>query len=342
MIPLAMISFARPWLLCMLAVLPLWTALHLWTSSRRRRALAMLGASRGLSLQIARRVRMRRRAMMFLFPGMICLALASAGPQWGRDWGQSTSPGRDVIVVLDCSRSMLAETPTRLARAQEALTNLAGAVRRRGGHRLGLVLFAARAKLVCPLTQDYDHFQQTLALIPTAPFDPELGPGEEQTSGTRIGLGIVEALRARDEFSEGVCEIILLSDGDDPSEDREWGRGLAVADALQVPVHVIGIGDPIQGSTILHDGEPLEHGGQPVITRLQEAPLREIAQRTAGQYIDARTKAIPLGELYLETIATLPLRQASVDALPVYQQRSMWFFLPAFVFLLIGLFLRSP
>ena len=55
---------------------------------------------------------------------ILLMIVGTAGPQWGLDWNQSVDPGRDVIVVLDLSRSMLAENPSRLQMAKQALIDL--------------------------------------------------------------------------------------------------------------------------------------------------------------------------------------------------------------------------
>ena len=97
-------------------------------------------------------------------------------------FAQSDAPV-SVGLIFDCSRSMLAESPSRLERARAALLDLAEAVQRRGGHRVALVEFAGRARLACPLTHDYDHFRDTVRAIDPMAFDPELGPGPEEKSG---------------------------------------------------------------------------------------------------------------------------------------------------------------
>src|SRR5437588_185409 len=77
-----------------------------------------------------------------------------------------------------------------------AALELASDVRRRGGHRLGLVAFAGQARVLCPLTPDYDHFREALAILD--PADPQLAPapGEDgPTSGTRIGEALVQAVQ---------------------------------------------------------------------------------------------------------------------------------------------------
>src|SRR5262249_58131955 len=132
--------------------------------------------------------------------------------------------GRDLVVVLDLSRSMLARDvlPSRLERAGQALDDLSRAVERRGGHRLALVVFAARARIACPLTHDYDHFRQALAEQDAANPHPDIRPaGDDVQSGTRIGAALRLAVEAHDPHyrDHGTQDILLLSDGDDPAHD---------------------------------------------------------------------------------------------------------------------------
>src|ERR1700758_1872581 len=103
--------FAHPQLLWSLTVLPALAILAWWARRRQRRALAHLG-SYHLLASAARVQRWSRRVrVLFLTVGLALVAVGAAGPQRDRDWEQSAAPGRDLVVVVDCSRSMLAETP---------------------------------------------------------------------------------------------------------------------------------------------------------------------------------------------------------------------------------------
>jgi Ca-activated chloride channel family protein len=274
--------------------------------------------------------------------GLALLILAAAGPQWGRDWEASTAPGRDLVLVIDVSFSMTAEQPSRLDLVRRAVTDLLASVRQRGGHRVAVVLFAGRPQIVCPLTQDYDQVANVMEDLDELRLDPELAPGPREASGTRIGLGIVEGLRTLDERSAGVCDLLLFSDGDDPAGDTEWEYGVLEARGVGVPVSVIGVGDPVQESQIpTPNGPHKDRSGRVVLTRLEEANLRKIAQETGGQYIPARRTTVPLGTIYRESIATLPRRNESVDALPTQKARYPLFLLPALGLLVLGLSRRD-
>ncbi|HEY7424980.1 MAG TPA: VWA domain-containing protein [Gemmataceae bacterium] len=332
-------AFAHPWMLWLLLALPVLAALGMWSARRRRQAVARLGDPAAIETQMAARRGWQRLRGLCLVLGLLALGLGMAGPQWGRDWDQSAAPGRDLVVVLDCSRSMLAETPSRLERARAALVDLADGVEKRGGHRLALVLCAGKAKLACPLTHDYDHFRSELDDLETAAQERDLEPGAGDSSGTRLGQALALAATDDDPRFQNARDILLLSDGDDPARDGEWKQGAKAAAALGIRIHTIGLGDPYTASVIRLDGGVLTHEGQPVLTRLEETPLREIAELTGGTYTSARTRTLPLGSIYLDAIRSQPQREDSDDALPVYQQRYTWFLSPALVFLALFTFL---
>jgi Ca-activated chloride channel family protein len=322
-------------MLWFLTALPVLVGLGVWSARRRRQTLARLGDPATVDMQLASRRGRRWLNGLCLLLGFLGLGVGMAGPQWGRDWDQSAAPGRDLVVVLDCSRSMLAEVPSRLERARDALLDLADTVESRGGHRLALVLFAGKAHLACPLTHDYDHFRSKLENLETVAQGRDLEPRPGEKSGTRLGQALTLAASCDDPRLAGTRDILLLSDGDDPVRDAEWRNGARVAVTLGIRVHTVGIGDPNTASPIRLGSGPLRHDGQLVQTRLEEAPLREIAEQTGGTYTSARTRTLPLGSLYLETIDRLPEREDSDDTLPVYQQRYAWFLAPALGFLML-------
>ncbi|HTL55841.1 MAG TPA: VWA domain-containing protein [Candidatus Limnocylindrales bacterium] len=204
------------------------------------------------------------------------IGLALARPQWGEQAQISHLLGQDVVFLVDCSRSMLATdvTPDRLQRAKLAILDF---VQRRAQGRVGLVAFAGQAFLQCPLTFDYNAFQDALTAL-----DDRTIP----VLGTDVGRALEEGFRAMDK-SERQKILVLLTDG----EDLEKG-GIKTAETLAkqgVVVFTIGVGTPAGAELhfINDQGRPdLVHDkdGTVVRSHLDEATLKSIALATKGGY----------------------------------------------------------
>ena len=340
------LSFARPSYLYLLILLPVLGTIAIVAARRRRAALARIGRPETVGGLSSLRPGARRRSRLLVFVGLAALVLAVAGPRWGKGGEAGVVVGRDLVVVLDLSRSMSAADmadparPQRWEAARAGLHDLLAAVERRGGHRLALVVFAAKPWVVCPLTSDYDHFRARLdEFSPTAPPpDVRPDPDEPLVTGTGIGAAIRMALGAHDPRFPGYQDLLLLSDGDGPVVETESEGGIKEAADRQIPVHVVGLGDPTRPTELVFgEGDSAEFVG----TKLQEGILREIARRTRGEYLPARREVPPLGEWFTLAIEPRPSRELSDDALPQPKDRAVWFVGVGLVFLLLG-WVREP
>ncbi|MFL5330157.1 MAG: VWA domain-containing protein [Gemmataceae bacterium] len=264
--------FEHPWwLIAGIAAMLLIVAL----ASRSRR----LRRSRCDTLGIAPASQSWLGGLAFLL-AIAFLATAAAGPRLSATMQTATAAGYDLAIVLDVSRSMSAKDamPDRLARAEELAREIVANLARQGGHRVSLIAFSSTPTLIAPLTYDLRFVQSAINDIDATSL--RVAPGR-QVSGTRIGAGINLALESLSHSREGAGLIVLLSDGDDPVHDGEWGIGADAAASAHVPIGTIGIGDPERDA-----GVP----GRPnVRTRLHEEPMRELATRTGGKYLAAKT-----------------------------------------------------
>src|SRR5262249_13564460 len=135
--------------------------------TRKRLAWRRLAASPLASslLQVSRSIQFLKAALFVA--GALLLAVVLLGPQWGKTTQTDLPPtrGPDVIIILDVSRSMLAEdaTPNRLERAKADIRDLTARLEKQGGYRVGLIVFADRAVQLCPLTTDYRCFHEELS-----------------------------------------------------------------------------------------------------------------------------------------------------------------------------------
>jgi Ca-activated chloride channel family protein len=233
--------------------------------------------------------------------GVVGLILALAGPRWGSNVEWTASRGRDVLVVLDLSRSMTATDvdPTRWQAARQALLGLADTLARHGGHRVGLVVFAAQARIACPLTADLHFFRSVLNQLTPATVPGELAAEVRAVSGTRIGAGVQLALSLldTDDGARGYTDVLVLTDGDDPANDQEWRQASRAAQAVGVPIQVVGLGevDPPAGKWPVPG---MQRQGQPVLTRQVLPVTQGLARATGGQYLAAERSVPDLGQFF--------------------------------------------
>lgn len=338
------VRFARPELLWLLLVLPLLAVVDRYAAVRRRRAAALVGRP-GAVAGLRTDPRLRRRWLGLLYPlGWAALVLGLAGPRWGTSDDPGLAVGRDVVVVIDLSRSMLAQdlstgSAARWEAARDAARDLLDHLARRGGHRVAVVAFAARPVVLVPLTTDIDHARAAVEELDGKLPPPECRPvagDPAQTSGTRIGAALAAAVAAHDPRFPGSQDVILISDGDDPADDREWAAGADAARQADIPVHTVGIGNPLAGAQVWTDDGPVHDGPDEVLSRMNEGLLRQLAAETRGQYLPARQDPVRLGAFYREQIEPRPSRAVSDDALPQPKERYPWFLAPAAALFAVG------
>jgi Ca-activated chloride channel family protein len=319
-------------------LVPALAALYFYSFGRKRKALAAF-MNLGLALQLLPHM---SRGRPWLKAGctigaLACLIFALMQPQWGKRWQDVPRRGRDMMILLDVSRSMLVEdiAPNRLERAKSDIKDLVQILHREGGHRIGLVAFAGRASLQCPLTLDYAFFLQKLNAV---------GPYTAGRGGTLIGDAIRQALHAFGTLEHNYKDMILITDGED---HESFPLEAAQAAAEQhISIYTVGIGDPNTGSHIPVQNEQgarayVRYDGREVQSRMRENLLLQIAERTGGAYVPAGVRAIELDRIYTDYIAPKSRRHLDIAARERYVHRFQWFVLAALLLLGIEIYLQE-
>jgi len=226
-----------------------------------------------------RRTGIRRAWLQTLALALGLVALAR--PQLGERQAELARTGRDILVVLDLSRSMTVTdvAPTRLAQAKTAAWETVSAS---GGDRVGLVVFGGSAFLQLPLTSDHAAFKLFLdAASPDDLADP----------ATDIGTALATAGKVFEHEGErGHRAVLLVTDGE--SEEGDLDQATAGLRNEGIPVFAIGVGTTGGGPVPADSSEAPEkyhrdHIGRIAISRLEEADLRQIAKHTGGAYARA-------------------------------------------------------
>jgi len=315
-------AFQWPWaLLLLVGVVPLvWMVRR--AARRRREVIQELGAlpRRGSGVRDALRL-----------AGLVLLVLALARPGYAPVRQSVSTAGRDVLFVLDVSRSMLAEDvpPSRLESAKQGVRDCLGVL---GTERAGLLIYAGSSNIACPLTRD--------ARFVSFMVD-QAQPRSVDFGGSFLQSAVEKAVdQVFTEGRRGFQDLIILTDGGDHGPGME-----KVAEALNehgVDLLVVGLGDADVGARIPivdEEGKPayLEHEGEVVRSRLESDVLRQLAADVRnGQYVEVGTSPFHLGDLYQEFSAGKPSEGRIGDDDFVVYREGVFLLFPVALLLLLA------
>ena len=271
-----MINFAQPTYLLLIFLIPVFFILLALVLSLRRRRIRKMGDERLVSLLMPSYSRAKTWVRLTLFSiGFFFLVIGLSRPQIGAKLKEHKTRGAEIMIVLDVSNSMLAEdySPNRLERAKLAISRLVDKLR---DDRIGLVVFAGNSFVQLPITTDYVSAKMFLSSISTESVTIQ---------GTAIGEAINTAVKSFSAQSEKSRAVIVITDGENHEDDPVQAASQAAQ--LGVKVYTIGVGSP-EGKPIPVGGELMkDKDGNIVVTRLDEAVLRDVASAGGGLYVRA-------------------------------------------------------
>ena len=203
--------------------------------------------------------------LSLLIAAFAFIVIALARPQWDYRPQALESSGIDLICCIDVSKSMDATDmlPSRLSRAQLQIASFVSELK---GDRIGIIAFAGRPSLECPLTDDYDAVQMVINSLST---DTVGMPGSD------LGAALELAAKAFD-VGDGNKVLVLISDGED-LEEKAIKRASSLKD-MGITIYTMGVGSS-QGSLIQNP-----ETGEEVLTKLDAKTLSEIATQGGGKY----------------------------------------------------------
>jgi Ca-activated chloride channel family protein len=317
--------------------IPALAGVFVYVAWRRRLSLERFAESRLLaSLNPLTSVARRRVKAALVLCAFAFLVVGLARPAWNPVPQTVRRQGRDVVFLLDVSRSMLAEdlVPNRLERAKLAIGDTIDKLR---GDRVGLVAFAGTAVVKCPLTHDYGFFRLAL---------DDIAPESVSRGGTMIGDAIRKTL---DDILEGqdaqFQDIILITDGGD--QESFAVEAARTAGERGIRLIAIGLGDEVEGRRIPvtnANGERtfMTYQGQEVWTKLDAATLRSMVNATpGGRYLNVATGAIDLGDVYTKLIASAERRAFEEQTSERYEEEFQIFLAAAFLLLAVEMAVRD-
>ena len=209
---------------------------------------------------------------LYLVWALLCLA--AARPQFVGEPLPLKNEGRDIMLVLDISTSMLEPDFTlgnrRITRLDAVKAVVSSFADKRADDRLGLILFGTRAYLQAPLTFDKAGVKDIL-------YSMQAGMAGDSTS---IGDALALALKTLS-GQKGDKVIILLTDGENNDGSMSLGQAIKLAADEQIKTYTIGVGSPNVFFRMLSLAAP----------GVDEQELKALAQVTEGRYFRAENTA---------------------------------------------------
>lgn len=236
-------------------------------------------------LQVGRAEPARQWPLLLLAAGWLLAVIALANPTFEREPVPAFRSDAARMVVLDLSRSMLAEdlSPSRLERARYKVADI---LARSADGQVGLVAFAGDAFAVSPLSDDAETIRAMLEAL-----SPQIMPlqGSRPDRGIDLGLELLRQAGARN------GEVILITD------DAGGVRARAAAERLREAGHTLGVigvgtaeGAPVPG---------VKTADGPVMTRLDRPALEQLAAAGAGRYATLSSSDADLDQVLIDPSA---------------------------------------
>ena len=272
-------QFASPHLLYLLVFIPILVLFYVFAFHRKRKSLSRFGnlaLVRKLSSSVSRKAQIWKALLLVV--AFIILVISMARPKMGEKEKPGKRKGQDIMIALDISLSMMAKDilPNRLEKAKHEIRSF---IDKLEGDRVGLLVFAGKPFVWCPLTIDYGTARM---------FLDSIGPDLIPEPGTGIGNAIQKAMPSFIKEENQHKVLVLITDGED-----HQGKPVEMAEAAAkegIVIYTVGIGSsagvpiPMTDEGGNRTGFKKDRKVQVVLTRINELTLKNIAWKTGGEF----------------------------------------------------------
>ena len=262
--------------------------------------------------------------------GMAFIIVGLVNPKIGTKVEKVKRQGIDIMFAVDVSKSMLAEdvAPSRLEKSKQIVSQL---INQFGSDRVGIIAYSGSAFPVLPITTDYGVAKM---------FLQTMNPGMISSQGTSIDEAIEMAINQFDKKDKTNKLLIIISDGEDHSDNAES----AAVDAQKIGLKIITIGVGTEnGGTIPLKNEfgeasalQKDKDGNVVITKRNAEILTKIAKSANGGYVDGNvTKNVV--DYVKKALDNIQKTEFEGTQMANFQSQFQWFLGIGFFLLLIDL-----
>ena len=263
-------------------------------------------------------------ALTFLIIGLV-------NPKIGTKMETVKREGIDIIFAIDVSKSMLAEdvAPNRLEKSKQIVSQI---INQLGNDRIGIIAYSGSAFPVLPITTDYGVAKM---------FLQGMNPGIVSSQGTSIDEAINLAATFIDKKDKTNKLLIILSDGEDHSNNSE--SAAEEAKKLGLKIITVGVGSENGGPIPLKRNGVVEsfqrdQNNEVVTTRRNADVLKAIGKLTKGGYVDGNsTKAVV--DYVKNALDNIEKTEFESTQMADFQSQFQWFLGFGFFLLLLDVFL---
>lgn len=225
------------------------------------------------------------RSLIFIL-GIVAwlyISFALAGPRRPMGMDKDTIDINDIFIVLDLSRSMMAEDlrPNRVEAAKQKIKDFVALFPK---DRIGIVIFAEKVFTLLPLSTDLDLISKMVDQIKLGP----LGDGTNIGDALALAVGRLLQSQAKSKI------ILLLTDGVSNVGTMTPLQAAEMAASNKIKIYTVGIGGdkdariPMGTNMFGVQRYQVIPGGS-----VDEKGLREIAEMTHGKaYMASNNKAL--------------------------------------------------
>lgn len=317
------------WFLLVIPVLVVcYAALYFW-KKRKQRQFAQAAMLRHLSPDRSWFKPGLKFSLLLL--ALASLTIALVNPKIGTKMETVTREGVDIVFAIDVSKSMEAEdvAPNRLEKSKQLVTQV---INNLGSDRIGIIAYAGSAFPQLPITTDYASAKMFLQAMNTDMVSSQ---------GTAINEAIELAGTYFNDADQTSKVLVIISDGEDHTGNVETVAKEAADQGIRILT--IGVGTPQGGPIPMKRGNVVltykkDQNGETVITKLNDATLKEIASLARGEYISGNVTS-EVTEKMTEFLQGLDKTEFEARQFADYQSQFQWFLGLGILLLILEIFL---
>jgi len=261
---------------------------------------------------------------------IIFLVFGLVNPKIGTELETVKREGVDIVFAIDVSKSMLAEdvAPNRLEKAKRLVYAL---LEELVSDRVGIIAYAGQAIPQLPITTDYGAAKMFLQALNTNMLSSQ---------GTAIDAAINLSLTYFDDQEQTNRVLVIISDGEDHTQLAL--NSAEKANQVGVKIFTLGVGSdkgspiPIKNNGVLESYKK-NNENEVIITKRNPIILKEIADLTGGNYVDANNTQEVLDFIKKE-LKEIDKKEFDAKKFITFKDQFQLFLITALLFVIIDVF----